>query len=110
MASHFQEDLIASKGDDMGPVGNTTHVQPKGVGASQGPLGAENASGSSEMVERGVNPVLENDAQTKGKWFAYVKTKQFWVAMLLGQGTFCTIRGLWASKDESEMVADRGSF
>jgi solute carrier family 35 protein F1/2 len=32
------------------------------------------------------NEVLEQDAQTKGRWFQYVKTKQFWITLLLGQG------------------------
>lgn len=32
--------------------------------------------------------VLEQDAATKGTWFAYIKTKQFWITMLLGQGTY----------------------
>lgn len=31
------------------------------------------------------NPVLESDAQTKGRWFQYLKTKQFWITLLLGQ-------------------------
>jgi len=31
------------------------------------------------------NEVLEHDAQTKGRWFQYVKTKQFWITLLLGQ-------------------------
>jgi solute carrier family 35 protein F1/2 len=34
------------------------------------------------------NAVLEQDAQTKGRWFQYVKTKQFWITLLLGQGTY----------------------
>jgi solute carrier family 35 protein F1/2 len=33
------------------------------------------------------NEVLEHDAQTKGRWFQYLKTKQFWITLLLGQGT-----------------------
>jgi hypothetical protein len=32
------------------------------------------------------NEVLEHDAHTKGRWFQYVKTKQFWITLLLGQG------------------------
>jgi len=32
------------------------------------------------------NGMLEHDAQTKGRWFQYVKTKQFWITLLLGQG------------------------
>jgi hypothetical protein len=32
------------------------------------------------------NEVLEHNAQTKGRWFQYVKTKQFWITLLLGQG------------------------
>lgn len=35
----------------------------------------------------GNSEVLEQDAQTKGRWFQYVKTKQFWITLLLGQGT-----------------------
>ncbi|KAF2126135.1 DUF914-domain-containing protein [Dothidotthia symphoricarpi CBS 119687] len=31
------------------------------------------------------NAVLEHDAQTKGRWFQYVKTKQFWITLVLGQ-------------------------
>jgi solute carrier family 35 protein F1/2 len=34
------------------------------------------------------NPTLEAVAQTKGRWFQYVKTKQFWITLLLGQGMF----------------------
>jgi len=30
--------------------------------------------------------VLEEEAQSKGRWFQYVKTKQFWLVLLLGQG------------------------
>jgi solute carrier family 35 protein F1/2 len=30
--------------------------------------------------------VLGHDAQTKGQWFQYVKTKQFWITLALGQG------------------------
>jgi solute carrier family 35 protein F1/2 len=35
-----------------------------------------------------VNEVLERDAQTKGRWFQYVRTKQFWITLVLGQGMF----------------------
>lgn len=35
----------------------------------------------------GAHEVLERDAQTKGQWFQYIKTKQFWVTLVLGQGT-----------------------
>lgn len=45
---------------------------------------------SSENERNGVpvpgNEVLEHDAQTKGRWFQYLKTKQFWITLLLGQG------------------------
>jgi solute carrier family 35 protein F1/2 len=32
------------------------------------------------------SPVLANDAQSRGRWFQYIKTKQFWLTMLIGQG------------------------
>ncbi|KAH7408546.1 hypothetical protein DE146DRAFT_378631 [Phaeosphaeria sp. MPI-PUGE-AT-0046c] len=31
------------------------------------------------------NEMLEQVAQEKGRWFQYVKTKQFWITLLLGQ-------------------------
>jgi hypothetical protein len=83
MASHFQEDFDTNKADDFG-MESTTHVQPKAT--PRGTHGSENGLAAPEYVHHGVNPVLETEAQTKGKWFAYVKTKQFWLAMLLGQG------------------------
>jgi hypothetical protein len=46
-------------------------------------VSSENESASA--VASG-NAVLERDAQTKGRWFAYLKTKQFWITLLLGQG------------------------
>jgi hypothetical protein len=32
------------------------------------------------------NETLNQVAESKGRWFQYVKTKQFWVTLLLGQG------------------------
>ena len=47
---------------------------------------------SSETEPNGVsahgNEVLEHDAQTKGRWFQYIKTKQFWITLALGQGMY----------------------
>lgn len=79
--SNFQEELVVNKADDMGPE-ETTHVQPKGAAE----LGSENGHGMPQYVDGGVNPVLESEEKSKGQWFAYLKTKQFWVAMILGQG------------------------
>lgn len=75
---------VHNKGDGVGPTDTTHVVQPKGTSDT---LGSENGHGVPRyMDETGANPVLENEAKTKGQWFAYVKTKQFWVAILLGQG------------------------
>ncbi|KAF2844862.1 DUF914-domain-containing protein [Plenodomus tracheiphilus IPT5] len=48
---------------------------------------SENESHNGGVGGDGVagNPVLESDAQTKGRWFQYLKTKQFWITLLLGQ-------------------------
>ncbi|CAI6334736.1 unnamed protein product [Periconia digitata] len=70
-----------------------THiVQPKGSDAVTTTTAAAsgNGHGVAQFVDggsttEGGNAVLESDAQTKGQWFAYVKTKQFWLALLLGQ-------------------------
>jgi hypothetical protein len=75
-----------SKGEDIHtsaePV-QTTTVHPKGLSEH------ERSGASLRAVETG-NEVLESNAQSKGRWFQYLKTKQFWLTLLLGQGTFYT--------------------
>jgi hypothetical protein len=43
---------------------------------------------SSENEQNAITPneTLNQVAESKGRWFQYVKTKQFWVTLLLGQG------------------------
>ncbi|KAJ4369290.1 hypothetical protein N0V86_009121 [Didymella sp. IMI 355093] len=77
-------DGFFGKGEDIhaGPVVTQT-VHPKDSGVT----------GSSENESTGVplhavgtgNEVLERDAQSKGRWFQYLRTKQFWLTLLLGQ-------------------------
>jgi hypothetical protein len=43
------------------------------------------------------NVILARDAQTKGRWFQYLKTKQFWITLVLGQGTLPSISVEWTS-------------
>lgn len=65
--------VVPNKGDDMGGAG--TYVSSENESYHHG----GHAPG---------NQVLESDAQTKGRWFQYVKTKQFWITLALGQGMF----------------------
>ncbi|KAF2448147.1 DUF914-domain-containing protein [Karstenula rhodostoma CBS 690.94] len=61
---------------------DTVVHQPKGADAAS----PGNGTGVPTLVaSHEANPVLERDAQTRGTWTAYVKTKQFWIAMVLGQ-------------------------
>ncbi|KAF2624702.1 DUF914-domain-containing protein [Macroventuria anomochaeta] len=72
------------KGEDIhtGPVVTQT-VHPKG---SEATTISENERAGTALHPVGTgNEVLENDAQSKGRWFQYLKTKQFWLTMLLGQ-------------------------
>ncbi|KZM22260.1 uncharacterized protein EKO05_0011332 [Ascochyta rabiei] len=74
------------KGEDVHTAADpvyTTTVHPKGL---EVPTSSENEriGTSLHAVETG-NEVLESDAQSKGRWFQYIKTKQFWLTMLLGQ-------------------------
>jgi solute carrier family 35 protein F1/2 len=77
------------KGEDIQtaaePV-HTTTIHPKGLHVSTS--SEHERTGASLHVVGTGNEVLENDAQSKGRWFQYLKTKQFWLTMLLGQGTF----------------------
>ena len=92
MVQHEQE-FIANKGDDIGPshVGST-HVTPKGDSSLSSSGNGLRGAGEPEFGGHGqhgaieVSPVLEEEAQSKGRWFQYVKTKQFWLVLLLGQG------------------------
>ncbi|CBX97412.1 hypothetical protein IAQ61_007170 [Plenodomus lingam] len=45
----------------------------------------ESQRGVASAARGAVNPVLEGDARSKGRWFQYLKTKQFWITLVLGQ-------------------------
>lgn len=68
----------------------TAHVHPKDSSSPAYRSGNEQRGGDhgvAEYVGHPGNEVLEEEAQSKGTWFAYVKTKQFWVVLILGQST-----------------------
>src|SRR5690348_8205774 len=79
MSATHQPNAVASPNNEY--YGTHENVDKTGTGAIV----------SSENEHHGVTArgeeVLERDAATKGRWFAYVKTKQFWITLLLGQGT-----------------------
>jgi hypothetical protein len=81
--SHIQPEPQPSTGfygksNDAGVVDN---VDKTGAGIA---VSSENEHNGASTTH---NPVLEQVAQEKGRWFQYVKTKQFWITLLLGQGT-----------------------
>lgn len=71
--------VVPNKGDDMG--------QPEYVGKTAAAAGIYASSGNESHggAPGHGNDVLEQDAQTKGRWFQYVKTKQFWITLIIGQ-------------------------
>jgi len=77
MSATNQPNAVASPNNEY--YGTHENVDKTGTGATV----------SSENEHHGVTArgeeVLERDAATKGRWFAYVKTKQFWITLLLGQ-------------------------
>lgn len=85
------------KGEDIhsGPVvTQTIHAKDSEVtGSSEN----EHVGSTLQAVGTG-NEVLERDAQSKGRWFQYLKTKQFWLTLLLGQGTLCGFRSKFSSQ------------
>lgn len=91
--AHAQPQAVFDKGDDVHVPAteqpSTTTVHPKSAGSSHSLSENERAggaTGATEYVGWEHNPVLEEEAHSKGTWFAYVKTKQFWVVLVLGQG------------------------
>jgi solute carrier family 35 protein F1/2 len=66
----------------------STNVHPKEPSSTTYSSGNEPTDaphGVPEYVGHSGHEILEEDAQSKGTWFAYVKTKQFWVVLVLGQ-------------------------
>ena len=82
-------DGFFGKGEDIRtaaePV-HTTTVHPKGLEVS---TGSENEHSGASLHAVGTgNEVLARDAQSKGRWFQYLRTKQFWLTLLLGQSAY----------------------
>ncbi|CAE7188604.1 hypothetical protein CFE70_006826 [Pyrenophora teres f. teres 0-1] len=65
---------------------------------------SENESHSGGIAAE--NEVLERDAQTKGQWFQYLKTKQFWITLLLGQVLAICITG---TNTLSSLLSNQGT-
>jgi solute carrier family 35 protein F1/2 len=91
--AHYQPELVLNKGDDVGPdyPADATHVQPKDATSSSFPGNNGQVDGHGAIEYAGPtlhSEVLEEDAQTKGHWLAYIKTKQFWLVLVLGQGMY----------------------
>lgn len=90
--AHYQTEVVLNKGDDVDPVSpvDSTHVQPKGAPTSSYPgnNGLETGRGVEYTGPALHSEVLQEDAQTKGHWLAYIKTKQFWLVLILGQGAY----------------------
>jgi len=76
---HHEQEFIANKGDDIGPehIG-TSHVTPKGDSSLSGSGNGLHGAGEPEFVGHGqhgtieVSPVLEEEAQSKGRWASFV--------------------------------------
>jgi len=83
MATPIESTAAIRASDIETKVDTTTHVRPKDNGdgidaSSQGGSGSPELVGGDADVERAVN-------RKKGKeWFAYIKTKQFWVVLVMG--------------------------
>lgn len=64
-----------------GDIINTEYFGPDKTGA------AHHVSSENEQAVATSGPaILERDAESKGSWFAYLKTRQFWITLVLGQG------------------------
>ncbi|KAF2277980.1 DUF914-domain-containing protein [Westerdykella ornata] len=90
--THTEPQAVFDKGDGLSVAATeqppTTTVHPKSATSGRSHSENEPADGVTDAAEYAGwehNPVLERDAETKGTWFAYMKTKQFWVVLVLGQ-------------------------
>ncbi|KAF2477606.1 DUF914-domain-containing protein [Lindgomyces ingoldianus] len=91
MAATKDTEVVLNKGDDVGPLANVdaTHIHPKGTTVSDASSGngQNDGHGVPELVgqQNSGTTVAELEGKSTGKWFAYVKTKDFWLVLLLGQ-------------------------
>ena len=88
MASHSAPEVAKHDAPQVTPDrgGDTEVIHPKGT--SDAGSGNERGHGVPELVGDGAaqTTVADLEGKSKGKWFAYVKTKEFWLVLLLGQG------------------------
>ena len=87
MSSGSQNGVL-DKGADIGPVEqvDTTLVRPKGSSVSDSSSGnglAGQAHGVPELVG-GEGNAATTEKGSKGRWFNYLKTRNFWIVLLLG--------------------------
>lgn len=82
---------VLDKGADIGPVEqvDTTLIRPKGSSVSDSSSGnglAGQAHGVPELVGgNGEDNTATMEEKSKGRWFNYLKTRDFWIVLLLGQ-------------------------
>lgn len=62
------------------------HGAPRSVDKTGAGYYAPSENESHNGGVAGGNAILERDAQTKQRWFQYLKTKQFWITLAIGQG------------------------
>lgn len=81
---------VSNKGADIGPVEqvDTILVRPKGSSVSDSSSGnglAGQAHGVPELVGgSGEGNAATTEEKSKRRWFNYLKTKDFWIVLLLG--------------------------
>jgi solute carrier family 35 protein F1/2 len=110
--SEPQLEVALDKGNDMGPVQSSSvpvsAIQPKDVSARSESSGNGRKDGSEAVeyvggdgVAQGAGDEVSREegdegdlGMRKGTWFAYLRTKQFWVVLVLGQGKLHEPRSL----------------
>ena len=81
---------VLDKGADIGPVEqvDTIPVRPKGSSVSDSSSGnglAGQAHGVPELVGgSGEGNAATTEEKSKRRWFNYLKTRDFWIVLLLG--------------------------
>lgn len=82
---------VLDKGADIGPVEqvDAIPVRPKGSSVSDSSSGnglAGRAHGVPELVGgSGEGNLAMTEEKSKGRWFNYLKTRDFWIVLLIGQ-------------------------
>jgi len=105
MATPIESAVVTRAGDVETKVDATTRVRPEDSGDSIDASSGD-GHGSPELIGEGADQERAVNRKRGKEWFAYIKTKQFWVVLVLGQILALCITG---TNTFSQLLSNEGA-